>query len=86
MGIAGRQEGITKRRTLILEDEFTGRRLLQSRLSPYGECRIAWPSRAEVPKAYGVRKTPAGWEQDFPGARTAMKSAARARTASPSTP
>ena len=85
MGIAGRQEGIPKKRMLIIEDEFTGRLLLQSLLSPYGECRIAWLPRAEVPEAYGVRKTPAGWEQDFPGARTAMKSAARARTTTPST-
>jgi hypothetical protein len=85
MGVTGRQEGLTERRTLIVEDEFTGRLLLQLHLSPYGECHIAWPSRAEVPKAYGVRKTPAGWEQAFPGTRTARKSAARARTATPST-
>ena len=41
VGVVEPQEGITKMRTLIVEDDFTSRLLLQSFLSPYGECHIA---------------------------------------------
>src|SRR5208282_338399 len=48
MGVVEPQEGITKMRTLIVEDEFTSRLLLQSFLSQYGECHIAVNGREAV--------------------------------------
>jgi len=41
MGLKNLQEGIAAMRTLIVEDDFTCRLLLQSFLSQYGECHIA---------------------------------------------
>jgi two-component system chemotaxis response regulator CheY len=41
VGIVEVQEGITPMRTLIVEDDFTSRLLLQSFLSQYGECHVA---------------------------------------------
>ena len=35
-------------KTLIVEDDFTGRLLLQTLLSPYGECHIAVNGREAV--------------------------------------
>ena len=48
MGIVEPQEGITKMRTLIVEDDFTSRLVLQSFLSPYGECHTAVNGREAV--------------------------------------
>jgi two-component system chemotaxis response regulator CheY len=42
------EEGITQMRTLIVEDDFTSRLLLQSFLSQYGECHIAVNGREAV--------------------------------------
>ena len=48
MGIVEGEEGITQMRTLIVEDDFTSRLLLQSFLSQYGECHIAVNGREAV--------------------------------------
>ena len=48
MGVVEPQEGIIKIRTLIVEDDFTNRFLLQSLLSQYGECHIAINGREAV--------------------------------------
>jgi two-component system chemotaxis response regulator CheY len=41
VGVDGPQEGITNMHTLIVEDDFTSRLLLQTFLSKYGECHVA---------------------------------------------
>ena len=48
MGVVEHQERIIQVRTLIVEDDFTSRILLQSFLSAYGECDIAVNGREAV--------------------------------------
>jgi two-component system chemotaxis response regulator CheY len=51
------QEEITKMRTLIVEDDFTSRLLLQSFLSQYGECHIAVNGREAVEAFRAAQKS-----------------------------
>ena len=48
MGLSKTLEEITNMRTLIVEDEFTSRFLLQKFLSQYGDCHIAVNGREAV--------------------------------------
>ena len=48
MGVVELAQGVIEMRTLIVEDDFTSRLLLQSLLSRYGECHIAVNGREAV--------------------------------------
>ena len=48
MGVVELAEGVIEMRTLVVEDDFTSRLLLQSLLSRYGECHIAVNGREAV--------------------------------------
>jgi len=48
VGVVELAQGVIEMRTLIVEDDFTSRLLLQSLLSRYGECHIAVNGREAV--------------------------------------
>ena len=48
MGVVELAQGVIEMRTLIVEDDFTSRLLLQSLLGRYGECHIAVNGREAV--------------------------------------
>ena len=47
-------------KTLIVEDDFTSRLLLQASLSPYGECHIAVNGREAVEAFQSAREAGKG--------------------------
>jgi two-component system, chemotaxis family, chemotaxis protein CheY len=57
MGLAAIQEENIPMRTLIVEDDFTSRLLLQSFLSQYGECHIAVNGKEAVEAFRAARES-----------------------------